>query len=101
MPDNDGSASILRFEKVGMVFDDGVRALDEVSFDLRKGETRIIMGAAGSGKTVLLKTAMGLIRASSGRVYLFDEEVTKMPEAQLFAVRSKIGMLFQESALFD
>jgi phospholipid/cholesterol/gamma-HCH transport system ATP-binding protein len=101
MPDNEGSASILRFEKVGMVFDDGVRALDEMSFDLRKGETRIIMGAAGSGKTVLLKTAMGLIRASTGRVYLFNEEVTKMPEAELFAVRSKIGMLFQESALFD
>jgi phospholipid/cholesterol/gamma-HCH transport system ATP-binding protein len=102
MPDNnDASASILRFEKVGMLFDDGARALDEVSFDVRKGETRIIMGAAGSGKTVLLKTAMGLIRASTGRVYLFGEEVTKMPEVELFAVRSKIGMLFQESALFD
>ena len=101
MSNNDASESILRFEKVGMVFDDGVRALDEMSFDLRKGETRIIMGAAGSGKTVLLKAAMGLIRASTGRIYLFNEEVTKMPEAELFAVRSKIGMLFQESALFD
>lgn len=94
-------ASILRFEKVGVVFDDGVRALDEVSFDVREGETRIILGAAGSGKTVLLKTAMGLIRASSGRMYLFDEDVTKMPEVKLFDVRSRIGMLFQESALFD
>ncbi len=94
-------ASILRFEKVGVVFDDGVRALDEVSFDVREGETRIILGAAGSGKTMLLKTAMGLIRASSGRMYLFDEDVTKMPEVKLFDVRSRIGMLFQESALFD
>jgi phospholipid/cholesterol/gamma-HCH transport system ATP-binding protein len=94
-------ASILRFEKVGVVFDDGVRALDEMSFDVREGETRIILGAAGSGKTVLLKTAMGLIRASSGRMYLFDEDVTKMPEVKLFDVRSRIGMLFQESALFD
>jgi phospholipid/cholesterol/gamma-HCH transport system ATP-binding protein len=94
-------ASILRFEKVGIVFDDGVRALDEVSFTVREGETRILLGAAGSGKTVMLKTAMGLIRPSAGRVFLFDEDVTDMPETQLFDVRSKIGMLFQESALFD
>jgi phospholipid/cholesterol/gamma-HCH transport system ATP-binding protein len=100
MPGAD-SASILRFEKVGVVFDDGVRALDEMSFDVREGETRIILGAAGSGKTVLLKTAMGLIRASSGRVCLFGEDVTEKPEVALFGVRSKIGMLFQESALFD
>ena len=100
MPDNE-SASILRFENVSVVFDDGTRALEEMSFDVRRGETRIILGAAGSGKTVLLKTAMGLIRASAGRVFLFDEDVTKKPETELFDIRSKIGMLFQESALFD
>jgi phospholipid/cholesterol/gamma-HCH transport system ATP-binding protein len=94
-------ASLLRFEKVTVVFDDGQRVLDEMSFDVREGETRIILGAAGNGKTVLLKTAMGLIRASAGRVFLFDEDVTKKPETGLFDVRSKIGMLFQESALFD
>lgn len=93
--------SLLRFEKVGVVFDDGTRALDEMSFDVRHGETRIVLGASGSGKTVLLKTGMGLIRASSGRVFLFDEDVTERPEVELFDVRSKIGMLFQESALFD
>ena len=92
---------VLRFEKVSVVFDDGVRALDDLSFDVREGETRIILGAAGSGKTVLLKVAMGLIRASSGSIFLFHEDVTKKPEVQLFDVRSKIGMLFQESALFD
>ena len=95
------NASLLRFEKVSVVFPDGVRAIDEMSFDVREGETRIILGASGSGKTVLLKTAMGLIRVSAGRVYLFDEDVTTMPEVKLFDVRSKIGMLFQESALFD
>ena len=99
--DKDAGASLLRFEKVSVVFDDGVRALDDMSFDVREGETRIILGAAGSGKTVLLKTAMGLIRATTGRVYLFDEDVTKMRESKLFDVRSRIGMLFQESALFD
>jgi len=92
---------ILRFEKVSVVFDDGVRALDDVSFAVREGETRILLGAAGSGKTVMLKVAMGLIRATAGRIFLFDEDVTNMREQQLFDVRSKIGMLFQESALFD
>jgi phospholipid/cholesterol/gamma-HCH transport system ATP-binding protein len=100
MPAND-NASLLRFEKVTVVFDDGTKALDQISFDVRHGETRIILGAAGSGKTVLLKTAMGLNRAKEGKVFLFDEDVTTMPEVKLFDVRSKIGMLFQESALFD
>ena len=100
MPENKNS-SILRFEKVTVVFDDGTKALDEMSFDVREGETRILLGAAGSGKTVLLKTAMGLNRATEGKVFLFDEDVTRMPEVKLFDVRSKIGMLFQESALFD
>ena len=94
-------SSLLRFEKVCVLFDDGTKALDEISFDVREGETRIILGAAGSGKTVLLKTAMGLVRATSGKVFLFDEDVTFLPETKLFDVRSKIGMLFQESALFD
>jgi phospholipid/cholesterol/gamma-HCH transport system ATP-binding protein len=93
--------SILRFENVSVVFDDGVRALDGMSFDMREGETRILLGAAGSGKTVLLKTAMGLVRAASGKVFLFGDDVTKKPEVELFDIRSKIGMLFQESALFD
>lgn len=93
--------SLLRFENVSVVFSDGTQALDEMSFDVREGETRILMGAAGSGKTVLLKTAMGLIRATSGKVFLFGEDVTSLPETKLFDVRSKIGMLFQESALFD
>jgi phospholipid/cholesterol/gamma-HCH transport system ATP-binding protein len=97
----DASPSILRFENVSVVFGDGTQALDDVSFNVREGETRIILGAAGSGKTVLLKTAMGLNRAATGKVFLFDEDVTTMPEVKLFDIRSKIGMLFQESALFD
>src|SRR5712671_4582190 len=100
MPGED-SASILRFEKVGVVFDDGVRALDEMSFDVKEGETRIILGAAGSGKTVLLKTAMGLNPPSRGRVFLLGDDITDKPEGALFDIRSKLGMLFQESALFD
>ncbi|MGD1068976.1 MAG: ATP-binding cassette domain-containing protein [Bryobacteraceae bacterium] len=92
--------SLLRFENVSVEFGD-VRALDGVSFDVRQGETRIILGAAGSGKTVLLKTAMGLNRPSHGRIILLGEDIETRPETELFDVRSKLGMLFQESALFD
>ena len=59
------------------------------------------MGAAGSGKTVLLKTALGLVRPDSGRVFAFGKDLTTLRERDLFEVRSKVGMLFQESALFD
>jgi len=92
--------SLLRFEKVCVSFA-GVPALRDVSFDVRTGETRIILGAAGSGKTVLLKTAMGLNRVDTGKVFLFDEDVTRKPEAELFDIRRRLGMLFQDSALFD
>ncbi|MES1260121.1 MAG: ATP-binding cassette domain-containing protein [Acidobacteriota bacterium] len=93
--------SLLRFESVSVVFDDDTRALDKISFDVRPGETRIIMGAAGSGKTVLLKTAMALNCATEGKVFLFGEDVTRRPENEMFAPRTKLGMLFQDSALFD
>ncbi|HVY92199.1 MAG TPA: ATP-binding cassette domain-containing protein, partial [Bryobacteraceae bacterium] len=91
---------MLRFEEVTVGFDDLI-VLDKVSFDVREGETRIILGAAGSGKTILLKTAMGLIVPRGGRVFLFGDDITGTPEARLFDIRSRIGMLFQESALFD
>jgi phospholipid/cholesterol/gamma-HCH transport system ATP-binding protein len=93
--------ALLRFEDVSVSFDNDVHALDKVSFTIQEGDTRIILGAAGSGKTVLLKVAMGLVRPTTGRVFLFDEDVTDRPESELFEIRSRIGMLFQESALFD
>jgi len=102
-PVENGAAreSLLRFEDVTVIFEDDTCALRNVSFDVKEGETRIILGAAGSGKTVLLKTAMGLNRATSGKVLLFDQDVTTLPESALFVIRAKLGMLFQESALFD
>ncbi len=90
----------LRFEEVTAGFDENT-ALKKVSFELGKGETGIILGSAGSGKTVLLKAAMGLVRPWSGKVLLFGQDISGLTEAQLFEVRSKMGMLFQESALFD
>ena len=98
MPDS--APSILRFEHVTVRFD-GVPALDDVSFEAVESESRVILGAAGSGKTILLKTAMGLIQPDAGRVYAFGKDITALSERDLFQIRSRIGMLFQESALFD
>jgi phospholipid/cholesterol/gamma-HCH transport system ATP-binding protein len=92
--------SLLRFENVTVRFGEVV-GLEDISFGVCAGETRIILGAAGSGKTVLLKTAMGLDRTSGGKVFLFNEDVTNRPEKELFAIRRRVGILFQESALFD
>ena len=95
-----GTESLLRFDTVSLHFDETV-ALDSVSFEMFAGETRVVLGAAGSGKTTLLKAAIGLIQPDSGRVYLFDQEITGLKENQLFAIRSKVGVLFQEGGLFD
>ena len=92
--------SILRFDQVSVLYD-GAHVLEDVSFTLAAGETRVILGAAGAGKTVLLKTALGLIQPDQGRVSLFNQEITGLREQQLFAIRAQVGMLFQESALFD
>lgn len=96
----EAAKSILRFEKVSVSFE-GTPALEDVSFEVLEGGTRIILGAAGSGKTVLLKTALGLVRPDSGAVYLFGQDITNKSEQEMFDIRSQAGMLFQESALFD
>jgi phospholipid/cholesterol/gamma-HCH transport system ATP-binding protein len=91
---------LLRFDKVSMRFDE-IIALDSVSFELHAGDTRVVLGAAGSGKTTLLKAAIGLIRPDSGQIFLFGQEITRLQEAQLFHIRSGVGVLFQEGGLFD
>jgi phospholipid/cholesterol/gamma-HCH transport system ATP-binding protein len=92
--------SVLTFERVTILFE-GVPVLDDVSFEAFEGESRVIFGAAGSGKTVMLKTALGLIKPDSGRVLAFGRDLSTMRERELFEIRSRMGMLFQESALFD
>jgi len=96
----DSRPSILRFEHVTVSFDDEV-ALSDLSFEAFEGDSRVIMGAAGSGKTVLLKTALGLTKPNSGKVFAFEKDLTALREEELFEIRSRMGMLFQESALFD
>ncbi|MBL8173260.1 MAG: ATP-binding cassette domain-containing protein [Bryobacterales bacterium] len=92
--------SVLRFEHVTVAFD-GDPAIEDVSFSIDAGESRVILGAAASGKTVILKTALGLLRPDEGRVLLFGKDITVLAEQDLYDLRARAGMLFQESALFD
>jgi phospholipid/cholesterol/gamma-HCH transport system ATP-binding protein len=88
------------FENVSIAFED-VPVLDGVSFDLRRGETKIIFGVAGSGKSTILKLCLGLLKPDSGHIYVLGHDITTMTEEELFDLRSKVGIVFQESALFD
>ena len=75
--------------------------LDGVSFQLPKGETKILLGVAGAGKSVILKLALGLLKPDRGHIWVLGQDVTAMREEDLFDLRRRIGMVFQESALFD
>lgn len=96
----DGSSPILEFKDVSLRYED-TWALHNVSFALRAGETRIVLGAAGSGKTTLLKAVLGLVHVDEGDIELFGEEVTSREEHDLYPLRSRAGILFQEGGLFD
>jgi phospholipid/cholesterol/gamma-HCH transport system ATP-binding protein len=91
---------IVIFEDVSIAFD-LKPVLQNISFAVQRGETRIILGPAGGGKSVLMKLVNGLIRPDSGTIRVFGEEVSTMREVDLFKLRGRIGMVFQESALFD
>jgi phospholipid/cholesterol/gamma-HCH transport system ATP-binding protein len=88
------------FDNVSLSFEDK-QVLQSVSFHLMRGETKAVLGVAGAGKTSILKLALGLIKPDSGRIFVLGHEITAMKERDLFELRRKIGMVFQESALFD
>lgn len=88
------------FEDVSIGFDRKT-VLENISFQVRVGEMRILLGPAGVGKSVLLKLVNGLLRPDSGRIFVFGREITAMREADLFELRGSIGTVFQEGALFD
>jgi len=93
-------APALRFDNVSIGFE-GKDVLENISFEVKRGETRILLGPAGVGKSVLLKLANGLLKPDSGRIFVFGFEITAMREEDLYPIRECIGMVFQESALFD
>lgn len=96
----DQSKPVLSFKNVSVSFDRNT-VLDDVSFEIAASETCVLLGPAGSGKSVLMKLAEGLIKPDSGSICVFGEEITTMSERDLFAIRRRVGMVFQESALFD
>jgi phospholipid/cholesterol/gamma-HCH transport system ATP-binding protein len=98
-PDH-SSADAVVFENVSIAFDENV-VLDGVSFRLPRGETKALFGVAGAGKSTILKLALGLLPPDRGRIFVLGEEVTRMTEEELFAIRRRVGIVFQESALFD
>lgn len=90
----------IEFQDVHLEFEDN-QVLRGVSFRLPFGETKALFGVAGSGKSTILKLALGLLKPDSGRILVLGNDVTQTREQDLFALRAKVGMVFQESALFD
>ncbi len=91
---------VVALRDVSVAFD-GPPVLEGITFSVAPAETRILLGPAGVGKSVLLKLILGLLRPQKGSVLLFGEDISRMPEQKLFPLRSRAGMVFQESALFD
>jgi phospholipid/cholesterol/gamma-HCH transport system ATP-binding protein len=97
---SDPSTPVVAFEDVSIAFDRKV-VLKDISFSVDRGQTFIILGPAGTGKSVLLKLANGLLAPDSGSIRIFGQEIVGAPERDLYKLRAHIGMVFQESALFD
>src|ERR1051325_9189992 len=94
------SANYFEFRDVSKGFD-GRPVLNRVSFAVKRGETCVIMGRSGVGKSVALKHIMGFLHADSGQVFVGGEDVTNFTEQQFYEVRHKVTMVFQSGALFD
>src|SRR3990172_233321 len=91
---------VIRFDRVRLAFGSPV-VLREVSFTLHHGETLVLLGVTGTGKTLLLKLALGLLRPDDGRIRVLGADITGLEEEALFPLREKLGIVFQEMALFD
>jgi phospholipid/cholesterol/gamma-HCH transport system ATP-binding protein len=98
--DQDRAIPAIEFRDVHLSFDDRT-VLDGLSFKVLKGETKIILGGSGCGKSTTIKLVLGLLKPDSGQVLVDGEDITNYTEEQMMRVRKKIGMIFQEGALFD
>ena len=90
----------IEFRNVHISFDDR-KVLDGISFKVMKGETKIILGGSGCGKSTTIKLVLGLLKPDEGQVLVDGEDITHYGEPEMMRVRKKIGMVFQEGALFD
>jgi phospholipid/cholesterol/gamma-HCH transport system ATP-binding protein len=96
----EAKSDAIVFQDVAIAFEDKP-VLDGISFRLPRGETKALFGVAGSGKSTILKLSLGLVRPDSGHIYTLGQDITQMKEEDLFELRRRIGIVFQESALFD
>src|SRR5213082_1433980 len=100
LPPFETTHQAIVFDDVSIEFESNP-VLDGVSFALKRGETKILLGIAGAGKSTILKMTLGLVKPDRGRIVTLGYEVSSMREEELFDLRRKVGMVFQESALFD
>ena len=100
MDDRARMVPAIEFRDVSLAFDDQV-VLDGISFTVRRGETKIVLGGSGSGKSTIINLILGLLKPDSGEVLVDGENITPFTEPEMMRVRKKIGMVFQEGALFD
>lgn len=91
---------VIEFQDVHLAFDEK-KVLDGISFSVRRGETKIILGRSGGGKSTIIRLILGLLKPDSGRILIDGEDITGYSEPEMMPVRQKIGMVFQEGALFD
>ena len=91
---------LISFRNIRIGFEDG-EVLRGVSFEVWPGETKVLLGVTGSGKTLLLKMAAGLLRPDAGSVVVMGNDLGDMPETELLDFRRRLGFVFQEGALFD
>ena len=92
---------MIRLENVSKVYPNGVKALDDVSFNIEKGEFVFIVGNSGSGKTTMIKLLMKEINASNGKLYIEDKDITKLPRRKIPKLRRSIGVVFQDFRLLE
>jgi phospholipid/cholesterol/gamma-HCH transport system ATP-binding protein len=98
--DRERAIPAIEFRDVHLAFDDR-KVLDGLTFKVMKGETKIILGGSGCGKSTTIKLVLGLLKPDSGQILVDGEDITNFNENQMMVVRKKIGMIFQEGALFD
>jgi phospholipid/cholesterol/gamma-HCH transport system ATP-binding protein len=91
---------LIVFKDVRLGFDEG-DVLQGISFEVSPGETKVLLGESGAGKTLIMKLAAGLLRPDSGRIWVMGQDVTQMTETELLDFRRHLGFVFQEGALFD
>jgi phospholipid/cholesterol/gamma-HCH transport system ATP-binding protein len=91
---------VIVLDQVSFAFDD-LEVLRDISFSVPKGSLRFLLGASGSGKSVLLKLILGLLRPDAGTIVVNGLRIDNLPERDLLRMRADVGMVFQDNALFD